>query len=155
MSDCTFTLNVSGWNEFSKSGPKSINRFLDDFSHLPHPTGLRPTVPRLGHPTEASRLLCKRPEALAAALQVLIWFIFMNIQLYFTAYVMSPLIYTGWFVFSKFVIVITILSPLLRTRERVDVSSIRYSGFHIPEAIMYWLAGTSSPVTFQVGVWTV
>jgi hypothetical protein len=58
-------------------------------------------------------------------------------QLYFTAYVMSPLIYTGSLVLSKFVIVITILSPLLRTRERVDVSSIRYSGFHIPEAIMY------------------
>ena len=79
----------------SKSGPKSINRFLDDFSHLPHLTGLRPTVPRLGHPPEASRLLCKRPEALAAALQVLIWLLFMYSQLYFTAYVISPLIYVG------------------------------------------------------------
>ena len=36
-----------------------------------HPiTGLRPTVPRPGHPPEASRLLCKKPEGLAAALQL-------------------------------------------------------------------------------------
>ena len=58
-------------------------------------------------------------------------------QLYFTAYVISPLIYYAQNVLSKFVIVMITLSPLLRTRVRVDVSSIRYSGFQMPEAIMY------------------